>query len=150
MQIAREIMSCEVITVSPETPVEELAALLWKRKISGAPVVDEANRLVGVVTESDLIDQAKKLHIPTAITILEAVIFLERAKKVEQEISKMAGSRVQDICTKDPLTVAPDAPLDEIATIMAEKHLHTLPVVEDGRLVGVIGKSDIIRTLIKP
>ena len=150
MQIAREIMSREVITVTPETPVEELAALLWEKKISGAPVVDETGRLVGVVTESDLIDQAKKLHIPTAITILEAVIFLERAKKVEQEVSKMAGSRVRDICCKAPLTVAPDTPLDEIATIMAEKHLHTLPVVEEGRLVGVIGKSDIIRTLIKP
>ncbi|MFU8818370.1 MAG: CBS domain-containing protein [Desulfurivibrio sp.] len=147
MQVAQEIMSREVVTVGPEMPVEELAALLWEKRISGAPVVDEAGRLVGVVTESDLIDQAKKLHIPTAITILEAVIFLERAQKVEQEVNKMAGSRVRDICTSNPVTVTLDTPLDEIATIMAEKHLHTLPVMDNGRLAGVIGKSDIIRTL---
>ncbi|MFH7319784.1 CBS domain-containing protein [Desulfurivibrio sp. D14AmB] len=150
MPVAREIMSREVVTVGPEMPVEELAALLWAKRISGAPVVDGEGRLVGVVTESDLIDQAKKLHIPTAITILEAVIFLERAGKVEEEVNKMAGSRVGDICTKKPVTVAPDTPLDEIATIMAEKHLHTLPVMEGQRLVGVIGKSDIIRTLARP
>lgn len=147
MQVAQEIMSREVVTVGPEMPVEKLAALLWEKRISGAPVVDEAGRLVGVVTESDLIDQAKKLHIPTAITILEAVIFLERAQKVEQEVNKMAGSRVRDICTSNPVTVTLDTPLDEIATIMAEKHLHTLPVMDNGRLAGVIGKSDIIRTL---
>lgn len=143
-------MSREVVTVGPEMPVEKLAALLWEKRISGAPVVDEAGRLVGVVTESDLIDQAKKLHIPTAITILEAVIFLERAQKVEQEVNKMAGSRVRDICTSNPVTVTLDTPLDEIATIMAEKHLHTLPVMDNGRLAGVIGKSDIIRTLARP
>lgn len=150
MQVAQEIMSREVVTVGPEMPVEKLAALLWEKRISGAPVVDEAGRLVGVVTESDLIDQAKKLHIPTAITILEAVIFLERAQKVEQEVNKMAGSRVRDICTSNPVTVTLDTPLDEIATIMAEKHLHTLPVMDNGRLAGVIGKSDIIRTLARP
>ncbi|HET98378.1 MAG TPA: CBS domain-containing protein [Desulfurivibrio alkaliphilus] len=150
MPVAREIMSREVVTVGPEMPVEELAALLWAKRISGAPVVDGEGRLVGVVTESDLIDQAKKLHIPTAIAILEAVIFLERGRKVEQEVSKMAGSRVGDICAKNPVTVAPDTPLDEIATIMAEKHLHTLPVMEHEHLVGVIGKSDIIRTLARP
>ncbi|MFH7325593.1 CBS domain-containing protein [Desulfurivibrio sp. C05AmB] len=149
MKCAQDIMTTEVITVSPEMPVEELAALLWEKKISGAPVVDEAGNLLGVVTESDLIDQAKKLHIPTAITILEAVIFLERGRKVEEQVSKMAGSKVKDISAGKPVTVNPDTPLDEIATIMAEKQIHTLPVVDQGRLVGVIGKADIIRTLMR-
>lgn len=147
MKSAREIMTREVVSVKPEMPVEELAALLWEKRISGVPVVDDDGKLVGVATESDLIDQAKKFHIPTAITILEAVIFLDRGKKVEKEVSKMAGSRVRDICTSEPVTVGPETPLDELATIMAEKHLHTLPVLEDGQLVGVIGKADIIRTL---
>jgi len=149
MKCAQDIMTTEVITVSPEMPVEELAALLWEKKISGAPVVDGAGNLLGVVTESDLIDQAKKLHIPTAITILEAVIFLERGRKVEEQVSKMAGSRVKDISASKPVSVKPNTPLDEIATIMAEKQIHTLPVVDQGRLVGVIGKADIIRTLMR-
>ncbi|MDF1614478.1 CBS domain-containing protein [Desulfurivibrio dismutans] len=149
MQLAKDIMTQEVITVSPDLPVEKLAALFWEKRISGAPVVDEQGNLVGVVTESDLIDQAKKLHIPTAIAVLEAVIFLERSRKVEEELNKMAGGKVKDICTPKPATVAPDTPLDEIATIMAEKHQHTLPVIEQGKLVGVVGKADIIRALIK-
>ena len=147
MQNAKDIMTSEVITVSPEMPVEQLAKLFWEKRISGAPVMDGDGKLVGVVTESDLIDQAKRLHIPTAIAVLEAVIYLERGRKVEEELNKMAGSTVNDICTHEPATVAPDTPLDEIATIMAEKHLHTLPVMESGRLVGVVGKADIIRAL---
>jgi len=147
MLTAKEIMTSEVVTVDPQMPVGELATLLGEKKISGAPVVDQSGKLVGVVTESDLIDQAKKLHIPTAITILDAVIFLESARNVEREVQKMAGARVGDICTSDPVTVGPDTPLDEIATLMAEKGIHTLPVLADGKLVGMVGKTDIIRTL---
>ena len=149
MLLARDIMTKEVITVPPDMPVEKLAELLCSKKISGAPVVDDRNTLVGVVTESDLIDQTKKFHIPTVISILDSVIFLDKEDKIEKEIKKMTGSTVLDICTTSPRTVGEETPLDEIATIMADKKLHTLPVMKDGRLVGVVGKSDIIRTLIK-
>lgn len=147
MQTAKEIMTTTVASVPPEMSVEQLAALLRDRKISGAPVVDAAGKLVGVVTESDLIDQAKKIHIPTAITILDSVIFLESAKGMEREIGKMTGATVADICTKNPLTITEETPLDEIATIMAERHIHTLPVLRGTQLVGVVGKSDVIKTL---
>ena len=147
MQTAKEIMTTTVVSVPPEMPVEQLAALLRDRKISGAPVVDAAGMLLGVVTESDLIDQAKKIHIPTAITILDSVIFLESAKGMEREIGKMTGTTVADICTKKPLTITEATPLDEIATIMAERHVHTLPVLRGTQLVGVVGKSDVIKTL---
>ncbi len=147
MHTAKEIMTTTVVTVPPELPVGRLAALLRDHKISGAPVVDAAGVLLGVVTESDLIDQAKKIHIPTAITILDSVIFLESAKGMEREIGKMAGVTVADICTKKPLTITEETPLDEIATIMAERHVHTLPVLRGAQLVGVVGKSDVIRTL---
>lgn len=147
MQKAQEIMTKAVVSVPPDLPVERLAALLRDRKISGVPVVDAAGALVGVVTESDLIDQAKKIHIPTAITILDSVIFLESAKGMEREIGKMTGATVADICTKNPLTISEETPLDEIATIMAERHVHTLPVLRGKQLVGVVGKSDVIKTL---
>jgi CBS domain-containing protein len=144
---AKDIMTRKVITVSLHTPVSELAETLWKNRISGVPVLDHEGNVVSVVTESDLIDQTKKLHIPTMINILDSVIFLESSKKTEREIKKMAGNTVQDICSGELLSVAEDTALDEIATIMAEKNIHTLPVIQDGRLVGVIGKSDIIRAL---
>ncbi|MGV1098417.1 CBS domain-containing protein [Thiovibrio sp. JS02] len=147
MLLAKEIMAKKVVTVPPDLPVEKLAAILWEHRINGAPVVDGGGKLVGVVTESDLVDQSKRFHIPTVISILDSVIFLDRAKTVEKEIGKMTGSTVQDICSQNPITIEEETPLDEIATIMAEKNVHTLPVLRDGALVGVVGKADIIRTL---
>ncbi len=147
MTTAKDIMTAEPITATPDMPVKKLAELLWRKRISGVPVVDDSGALLGVVTESDLIDQTKKVHIPTMITILDSVILLESQDKMKKEISKMAGTTVGDIYCRELVTVEDSTPLDEIATIMAEKKVHTLPVVADGHLVGVIGKSDIIRTL---
>lgn len=148
MQKAQDIMTKNVITVTPETTVTELACLLASHTIGGAPVVDGSGRLLGVVTESDLIDQTKKIHIPTVVAILDSLIFLERPDKMEKEIRKFAGSTVADIYTKNPVTVTEDTLLEEIATIMSEKSVHTLPVMRGDTLVGVIGKGDIIKTLI--
>lgn len=148
MKKAQDIMTKNVVTVSPETTVTELARLLASHTIGGAPVVDGSSNLLGVVTESDLIDQTKKIHIPTVVAILDSLIFLERPDKMEKEIRKFAGSTVADIYTKNPVTVTEDTLLEEIATIMSEKNVHTLPVMRGDTLVGVIGKGDIIKTLI--
>nr|WP_321464520.1 CBS domain-containing protein [uncultured Desulfobulbus sp.] len=144
---ARDIMTTNVVTVHPQTSVRELASLLLERKISGAPVVDDAGKVLGVVTESDLIFQNKRVHLPTAVAILDAFVFLESPERTEQELKKMAGAKVGDICSEQPITVGPETELEEIATLMAEKKVHTLPVLDDEQLVGIIGKSDIIRTI---
>ena len=148
MLTAKDIMTTKVITVTTETSVRDLADILWKNRISGAPVLDSNNELVSVVTESDLIDQNKKVHIPKMISILDSVLFLEKPGKMKEDIQKMTGATVRDIMAKELVSVTADTPLDEIATIMAEKKVHTLPVVAGKKLIGVIGKSDIIRTLI--
>jgi CBS domain-containing protein len=148
MKKASDIMTKNVVTVRKSTTVAELANLLTSNNIGGAPVVDGQGRLLGVVTESDLIDQSKKVHIPTVVTILDSVIYLENPDKMEKEMLKMVGATVGDIFTEDPKTVVEDTSLEEIATIMSEKNIHTLPVVRDTELVGIIGKGDIIKTLI--
>lgn len=148
MKTAADIMTRKVITVTTETPVKELARILMENTISGVPVVDDRGTVIGVVTESDLIDQNKKVHIPTVVTILDSFIYLESPERMEQEIRKIAGSTVADIYTSKAKTVTPATPVDELATIMSEKSIHTLPVVENGKLLGVIGKKDIIRTII--
>jgi CBS domain-containing protein len=148
MLTARDIMSHEVITVTENANVKELARVLAIHQISGVPVINEEGNLVGVVTESDLIFQTKKVHIPTVITILDSVFYLENPHKMGDELKKMAGVLVKDILTGSPVTVEEETSLEEIATIMAEKNMHTLPVMNNGVIVGVIGKKDIIRTLI--
>ncbi len=147
MTKARDIMTKEVVTVKPSTTVEELAGLLVVHKISGAPVVDEKDHLVGIVTQNDLISQNKRLHIPTVVRLFDAYIVLGSQTKIEREIKKMTAATVDEICVKKVITVSPDTPLDEIATIMAEKKVHLLPVVEGKKLLGIIGKIDLIRAV---
>ena len=144
---AQDIMTNNVITVTEDMPVKELAIILSKNKISGAPVVDNEGKLIGVVTESDLIDQTKKVHIPTVVSIFDSFLFLESPERLEKDLKKMAASTVKDISSEEIVNVNKDTRLDELATLMSEKKVHTLPVVEGDKLVGVIGKSDIIRTL---
>jgi CBS domain-containing protein len=144
---AQDLMTENVIAVTKETEVRELAKILTENNISGVPVIDGADRLIGVVTESDLIFQNKKVHIPTAVAILDAFFFLESPEKMEKEMKKMAGVTVGDIYAAEVTSVQKDTPLDELATLMAEKNIHTLPVLDQDELVGVIGKRDIIRII---
>lgn len=150
MLTAKDIMSQNVISVQSETSVTELAQILTDNNISGTPVLGAGGKVIAVVTESDLIDQSKKLHIPTVITILDSVFYLENPDKMEDEMKKIAGTKVGDICSGPTITVGPETPLDEIATIMAERNIHTLPVLDNEKLVGVVGKKDIIKTLMEP
>lgn len=149
MLTAKEIMTKDVITVKRETKVSELAEIFTMSGISGVPVVDNYGKVIGVVTESDLVEQSKSLHLPTVFTILDSVIFLESEKHFEKELKKMTGAKVEDIYTEDPIVVAPETPVREVANIMAEKKVYTIPVVDGDKLVGVIGKADVVRASAK-
>ncbi|NLZ16137.1 MAG: CBS domain-containing protein [Desulfobulbaceae bacterium] len=149
MLTAKDIMNTQVITVHEQQSVRELAELFLDKHISGAPVINDQGQLVGIVTQNDLIFTNKRLHLPRTIAILDAFFFLDKPEKMEKEMQKIAGARVGDICSKNPVTVSPVSTLEEVATIMSEQHVHTLPVVEAGHLVGVIGKTDIIRSMVQ-
>jgi CBS domain-containing protein len=141
---AKDIMTKDVITVKPATTIEDLARTLIKYQISGTPVVDEDGNLVGIVTENDLIGKNKKLHIPTIVRLFDAFIPLGTSR-LEEEIKRMAASTVGEICTRDVVAVNEDTPMEDIATIMTEKKIHLLPVLRERRLVGIIGKKDLIK-----
>lgn len=149
MITAKDIMTKHVITVKPDTSIEELARILMENRISGAPVVDNEDNLVGIVTENDLISQNKRLHIPTVFRLFDALIMLERPKKIEEEIKRLTATRVWDICTKNVITVNENTSLEEIATIMSEKKVHLIPVMEDKKIAGIIGKADLIKAMAK-
>jgi len=141
-------MTRQVHTVSEDTPIDALARAFTEAEVSGFPVLDAQGNLVGVVTETDLIHQNQRLHIPTAVAFFDAVFVLGSSKRLEEEIRRMAATQVAEIMTRDPVTVREDASVEEVATIMGDQGVHTLPVLDDsGRLAGVIGKRDIIRAL---
>jgi len=142
---AKDIMNTGVITVSPDTTVEELGRLFIEKGISGAPVVDSENRLFGIVTENDLINQNRRFHIPTLVRLFDAMIPIEGDATIEKEIRRMSASKVSEICTTEVITVDPETSLQDIASIMSEKGVHHLPVMSSGKIAGIIGKMDVIK-----
>ncbi|MFO7752285.1 MAG: CBS domain-containing protein [Desulfobacteraceae bacterium] len=144
---ARDIMKTEVISVTPETEISKAVSILLDNHINGVPVVDEHGHLKGILCQSDLIFQQKKLPLPPIITILDGIIPLSSSRKLEQELQKISATSVKDAMVKNPVTVMPDTPLSELAGLMVEKHFHTIPVIENEKVVGIIGKEDILKTL---
>src|SRR5574342_291684 len=108
MLTAKDIMTKDVITVRPDTSIEELASLLVENRISGAPVVDDSGNLYGIVTENDLISRNKRLHIPTVVSFLDAAIYLESSRKFEEDVKRLAATRVGDICSRTVLAIPED------------------------------------------
>jgi CBS domain-containing protein len=145
---ASDIMTTEVITVKRNTSLKELAKMLYENHINGVPVVDDDGSLIGIICESDLIRKDRRLHIPTVITIFDAVLYLENPKKMEKEIQRINATTVEDLYTKEVVTVDEKTPIDEIATLMTHKKIYTIPVMDGDQLVGIIGKADLIRTLV--
>lgn len=145
MAKAKDIMTKEVITVSPDTTVEGLGRLLIEKGISGAPVIDSNGKLFGIVTENDLIKQKERFHIPTVVRLFDAFIPVGGSSSMEKEIKRMSASRVSEICARDVVTVGPETSLQDIATLMSEKGVYLLPVVQSGKIVGIIGKMDVIK-----
>jgi|ERR1039457_3290383 CBS-domain-containing membrane protein len=148
MLTAGEIMTKDLVTVKKETSIRELAEIFTQKKISCAPVLDDNGCLLGIVTETDLVEQDKSLHIPTVISIFDWVIYLESTKKFEKELKKMTGQTVGEIFSPEVTTVGPSTPVDQIADIMSREKVHAIPVVEGKRVVGIIARIDLIRTMI--
>ena len=145
---AKDIMTREVITVEEKTTLEEFAHILIEHQISGAPVVDRDENLKGIVTENDLINRNTKLHIPTILRLFDAFIPLGNSR-LEEEIKKMAASHVYDIMTKKVITINEETSLEDIATTMMENKIHLLPVIQEEKLVGIVGKKDLIKSISK-
>jgi CBS-domain-containing membrane protein len=147
MRTAQDIMTRSVITVSPNTDITQATQMLLENRINGLPVVDEKQQLVGIVCQSDMIAQQKRIPLPSLFTLLDGYISLTSAKQFEKEVQKIAATRVAQAMTPNPVTVGLETSVEDIASLMVEKKLHTLPVVDKGKLVGIIGKEDMLRTL---
>ena len=148
MITAKDIMTREVITISPETEIAQAAQLLLTNRINGVPVVNDADEMVGILCQSDLIIQQKNIPIPSLFTLLDGFIPLTSSKKIDREVEKIAATKVEDAMTANPVTVNPDTGIEKVAAFMVEKNYHTLPVVDGGKLVGIVGKVDVLKTLI--
>ncbi|MEH0018097.1 MAG: CBS domain-containing protein [Desulfobacter sp.] len=148
MITASDIMETNIICINPDTDITRAVEVLLKNHINGVPVVDEGEELVGILCQSDLIFQQKEVPIPPIFTILDGIIPLASSKKLDDEFQKISATKVSHAMVTQVTTVSPDTPVSEIATLMVEKHFHTIPVLDGKKLVGIIGKEDILKTLV--
>jgi CBS domain-containing protein len=149
MKTVADIMTKDVVTVTRETTVRELAQIFESRHFGSLPVVDGTGCLTGIVTASDLIEQGRSLHIPTVISLFDWVIPLEGERSLERDLQKMTAQTTGEICATDVITVAPSDPVSKAADTMSNHKLHALPVVEGNKLVGMVSRIDIIRNSIQ-
>ena len=147
MLTAREIMSTEVVTVTTETSLKDLARKFVETRYSNMPVLDNDGKLIGVISETDLIEQQKPLHIPTVMALFDGVFYLDSEKSFKQQVDRVTATTVGELCNKKPITCAPGTTVREIAGLMSTHKVHLLPVMEAERMIGVVSRLDMIRSM---
>jgi CBS domain-containing protein len=147
MLTAGDIMTRQIHSVHEDTEINALAKKFVEYNVNAMPVVDDAGALVGIVTQTDLVEQDKPLHIPTVISLFDWVIYLESPKNFTEEVRKVTARKVGEICSRDVVTCTPDDPVSTIASLMVDNKVHLVPVLSEGRMVGVVSRLDIIRSM---
>lgn len=139
---AGDVMTRNVVTVTPDTTVGELVNILLSRNISGVPIVDSDGALVGIVTEGDLV---RRSELGTERKRGGWLSFFTATATMAQEYVRSHGTKVTDLMTPGVVAVARDTPLLEVADLMEERHVRRVPVVEDGRVVGIVSRANLLR-----
>ena len=145
----RSVMTTDVLSFSPDEPIGDATRRLLERDVDGGPVVDGSGKVVGMLTTDDLLVQETRLHYPTVISLFGAYLELPSAhRQFEEDLRRAVGATVGEVMEDDRvITCGPDDSLERAATLMHEHHVSRLPVIEGGRLVGIIGRTDIIRAI---
>src|SRR5690242_12954125 len=147
--VVRDIMDTDVPRVLPDDSVETVLRVMREHELTGVPVVNEGGRCVGIITEDDLVisEEGSDLHLPHYFELFGGVVFLEPLRRFEQRLRKAFSSTAADLMTEDPVTVEAGAPVNEAARLITERRHNRLPVVEHGRLVGVVTRVDVLDAL---
>lgn len=147
-KIVADVMTPDPISVTPQTPLQEAISILAEKKISGLPVVDEQGKIVGVISENDLMWQETGVETPPYIMFLDSVIYLQNPAKYNKEIHKAIGQTVGEAMSDRPIIIKADKSVKEAARMMHEKKIRRLPVVNnESQLIGIITQGDVIRMM---
>ena len=141
---ARDVMTWGVISVETDASVERAARLMLQNKVSGLPVVDSQGAMVGIVTEGDFL---RRSEIGTKRRRPRWLEFLVGPGRLATEYVHAAGRKVSEIMTPDPCTVSPETSLEQIVDVMERRRIKRLPVVEDGKLIGIVSRANLMHAL---
>lgn len=145
---AKDIMTTDVIVAMKNDDISSVASLLIKGKIGGLPVVDEENRVVGIISETDIMKKEKHIDSPQYINFLQGLIFLDDLKSLEEDVKRVAAYKVEDLMSTEIIKVNENDSFDEVANIMIKKSINRVPVVDEkNTLKGIICRYDIIKAM---
>lgn len=139
-----DVMTREVATLAPEQTLEEAAQVLIKRGVSGVPVVN-GGKVVGMLSERDLLETKVVPTPPRYLELLGGIIYLDDVGEFQRRLKKTVAVRVEEIMTRDVISLQADAPLEDAIRLVLEQGINRIPVLEDGRLVGIVTRNDILR-----
>lgn len=137
-----DVMTRGVITVRPDAPIHEAARLMTEHRVSGLPVIDEAGRLVGIISEGDLILRQKPREVGGWWRF-----FFNDGERLAREYRKAVGTTVGEVMTTAVISVSPDLPISSAASVLDKRHVRRLPVVSNGTLLGIVSRGDLIKAL---
>ncbi|TVQ44859.1 MAG: CBS domain-containing protein [Gloeocapsa sp. DLM2.Bin57] len=147
-QTVAEVMTRDPITVTRETSLTEAIKIIAEKRISGLPVVDDNGKLVGVISETDLMWKETGIEPPPYVMFLDSVIYLENPARYEKEVHKALGQTVGEVMTAKAISIDPQSSVKDAARLMHDKHVRRLPVVnEAAQVVGIITRGDIVRSM---
>jgi CBS domain-containing protein len=144
-----DIMETDVPTVSPEDTVEAVLRIMRENDLPGVPVVNSGGRCVGIITEADLVmtGEDADLHLPHYFQLFGGLVFLEPLSHFEDRLRKATAALARDLMTEDPVTIGPTASIQQAARKISQSKHNRLPVVEHGRLLGVVTRVDVLEAL---
>ena len=147
--LAKEIMTSDVIVVNENATIDEVSKIFVDKNISGLPVVNQYNKLVGVISEGDLVYKQKPVRPPMFINLFDGLIPIDR-KEFQEDMRRIAAYKVGDLMSKPPIYAYEDTPVSEIAELIINKKVNRVPIVNEvHEVVGLISRHDIIRSMVK-
>lgn len=146
-RLASDIMEKVFVSDSPETSVFDLVHMFVKHKISVIPIVDDEEKLIGIITDADLLYKKIKPHVPHYVNLLGASIYYNGISEYDKGFKKLMACTAREMMTKNVIIAAPDADVEQIAGVMVAEHLKVIPIVKDKRVLGIVTRYNILDEL---
>ncbi len=147
MRKVKDIMTKEVVSVTPSTTVADIADVMFNSHLTGVPVV-ENEEVVGIITDKDLVASEANIHMPTFIQILDGTLYLDNPNKAKEEFAKITAKTARELMNEDVTLASPETDVHELATLMLDTEANPVPVVDENqKLVGIVSRADIIHLI---